>query len=91
MPIYAYKCTSCGFVQDEMQKISDAPLSVCPSCGKADYAKQVTAPGFALKGSGWYATDFKGSGSKPAETKPAEAKPEAPSPACGTGACPACN
>lgn len=91
MPIYAYKCASCGFVQDEMQKISDAPLSVCPSCGKADYAKQVTAPGFALKGSGWYATDFKGSGSKPAETKPAEAKPEAPSPACGTGACPACN
>ena len=90
MPIYAYKCTSCGFAQDEMLKISDAPLSVCPSCGKADYAKQVTAAGFALKGSGWYATDFKGGGSKPAEAK-AEAKPEAPSPACGTGACPACN
>jgi putative FmdB family regulatory protein len=91
MPIYAYKCTSCGFAQDEMLKISDAPLSVCPACGKADYAKQITAAGFALKGSGWYATDFKGSGSKPVETKPAEAKPEAPSPACGTGACPACN
>ncbi|MBU2643051.1 MAG: zinc ribbon domain-containing protein [Polaromonas sp.] len=89
MPIYAYKCTSCGFAQDEMLKISDAPLSVCPSCGKADYAKQVTAAGFALKGSGWYATDFKGSGSKPAETKPAEAKPDAPSSACGTAACPA--
>ncbi|MDP2353278.1 MAG: zinc ribbon domain-containing protein [Pseudomonadota bacterium] len=72
-----------------MLKISDAPLSVCPSCGKADYAKQVTAAGFALKGSGWYATDFKGSGSKPAETKPAEAKPDAPSSACGTAACPA--
>jgi putative FmdB family regulatory protein len=86
MPIYAYKCASCGFSQDEMQKVSDAQLTVCPSCGKADYAKQVTAPGFALKGTGWYATDFKGG------AKPAEAKPEpAPSPACGTGACPACN
>jgi putative FmdB family regulatory protein len=84
MPIYAYKCAACGFAQDEMQKVSDAPLSVCPSCGKADYAKQVTAAGFALKGTGWYATDFKG-GSKP------EAKSEAPSHACGTGACPACN
>ena len=91
MPIYAYKCTSCGFAQDEMLKISDAPLSVCPSCGKADYAKQVTAPGFALKGSGWYATDFKGSGSKPDEAKPAEDKSEATSPACGTAACPASN
>ncbi|HUX31903.1 MAG TPA: FmdB family zinc ribbon protein [Thiobacillus sp.] len=86
MPIYAYKCVSCGFAQDEMQKISDALLTVCPSCGKADYAKQVTAAGFALKGTGWYATDFKDGGSKPVA-----AKPEAPSPACGTGACPACN
>ena len=86
MPIDTYKCASCGFAQDEMQKMSDALLTVCPSCGKADYAKQVTAAGFALKGTGWYATDFKDSGSKPAA-----AKPEAPSPACGTGACPACN
>jgi putative FmdB family regulatory protein len=86
MPIYAYKCASCGHQEDEMQKVSDAPLSVCPSCGKADYAKQVTAAGFALKGTGWYATDFKGGG-KPAEAKPAEA----PSHACGTGACPACH
>jgi putative FmdB family regulatory protein len=85
MPIYAYKCASCGLAQDEMQKVSDAQLTVCPSCGKADYAKQVTAAGFALKGNGWYATDFKGGG------KPAEAKPETPSHACGTGACPACN
>jgi len=86
MPIYTYKCASCGFAQDEMQKMSDTLLTVCPSCGKADYAKQVTAAGFALKGTGWYATDFKDSGSKPAA-----AKPEAPSSACGTGACPACN
>lgn len=90
MPIYAYKCASCGFAQDEMQKISDTPLCVCPSCGKTEYAKQVTAAGFALKGSGWYATDFKGNGKPAAPT--AEAKPEAaPSHACGTGACPACN
>jgi len=86
MPIYAYKCASCGFSQDEMQKVSDALLTVCPSCGKPGYAKQLTAAGFALKGTGWYATDFKGNGSKPAETKAA-----APAPACGTGACPACN
>ena len=84
MPIYAYKCASCGFAQDEMQKVSDQPLTACPSCGAAAYAKQVTAPGFALKGTGWYATDFKGSGSKPAA-------PETPPPACGTGACPAAN
>ncbi|MHB1052408.1 MAG: FmdB family zinc ribbon protein [Thiobacillus sp.] len=90
MPIYAYKCTSCGFAQDEMLKVSDAPLTECPSCGEAQYTKQVTAPGFALKGTGWYATDFKGGGSKKAEAKP-EAKPEAPSPACGTAACPASN
>jgi len=86
MPIYAYKCASCGFAQDEMLKVSDAPMTVCPSCGAAHYAKQVTAPGFALKGTGWYATDFKGGAAKPADPKP-----EAPSPACGTGACPANN
>ncbi|MFP5380764.1 MAG: FmdB family zinc ribbon protein [Gammaproteobacteria bacterium] len=85
MPIYAYKCSACGFAQDEMQKVSDAVLTVCPSCGKPDYAKQVTAAGFALKGTGWYATDFKGG------NKPAESKPEAPSHACGTSACPACH
>ncbi len=66
MPIYAYKCASCGFAQDEMRKISDAPLSVCPACGKSEYVKQLSAAGFHLKGSGWYATDFKG-GNKPAE------------------------
>ncbi|MGV8992068.1 MAG: FmdB family zinc ribbon protein [Thiobacillus sp.] len=88
MPIYAYKCTSCGFAQDEMLKVSDAPLTVCPTCGEAHYTKQVTAPGFALKGTGWYATDFKGGSSKKAEAKP-ESKPDAPSLACGTAACPA--
>ncbi|MDR2128298.1 MAG: zinc ribbon domain-containing protein [Burkholderiaceae bacterium] len=62
MPIYAYECTSCGFAKDVLQKISDAPLSVCPSCGQPTLRKQVTAAGFQLKGSGWYVTDFRGSG-----------------------------
>ena len=66
MPIYAYRCTSCGHAQDVLQKMSDALLTVCPSCGAATYAKQLTAAGFQLKGSGWYATDFKGSGAAPA-------------------------
>ena len=64
MPIYAYKCSACGHEKDVLQKISDAPLSVCPSCGAQTFAKQLTAAGFQLKGSGWYATDFKG-GAKP--------------------------
>src|SRR6478672_9728239 len=63
MPIYAYKCGSCGFAKDVLQKISDAPLTVCPACGAEQFSKQVTAAGFQLKGSGWYATDFKGGSS----------------------------
>ncbi|MFZ3220380.1 MAG: FmdB family zinc ribbon protein [Rhodoferax sp.] len=66
MPIYAYKCESCGFAKDVLQKMSDAPLEVCPSCAQPTFKKQVTAAGFQLKGSGWYATDFKGGGSAPA-------------------------
>src|SRR5690349_20773684 len=60
MPIYAYKCGSCGHAKDVLQKLSDAPLATCPSCGADSFAKQITAAGFQLKGSGWYATDFKG-------------------------------
>ncbi len=60
MPIYAYKCESCGFAKDVLQKMSDTPLDVCPTCSKPTFKKQVTAAGFQLKGSGWYATDFKG-------------------------------
>jgi len=60
MPIYAYKCESCGHAKDVLQKMSDAPLSVCPSCGADAFRKQLTAAGFQLKGSGWYATDFRG-------------------------------
>lgn len=69
MPIYAYKCESCGFSKDVLQKMSDAPLSDCPSCGGSSFKKQLTAAGFQLKGSGWYATDFKGgSTAAPAST-----------------------
>ena len=60
MPIYAYRCASCGHAQDVLQKISDDVLTVCPACGAASYVKQVTAAGFQLKGSGWYVTDFRG-------------------------------
>ena len=60
MPIYAYKCNACGFAQDVLQKMSDPVLTECPTCGKSSFAKQLTAAGFQLKGSGWYATDFKG-------------------------------
>ncbi|MBC7203919.1 MAG: zinc ribbon domain-containing protein [Pusillimonas sp.] len=66
MPIYAYRCTDCGHAQDVLQKMSDSPLTDCPVCGKSTYAKQVTAAGFQLKGSGWYVTDFRNNGSKPA-------------------------
>jgi putative FmdB family regulatory protein len=60
MPIYAYRCATCGHAQDVLQKMSDDVLTVCPACGAATYEKQVTAAGFQLKGSGWYVTDFRG-------------------------------
>jgi putative FmdB family regulatory protein len=62
MPIYAYKCASCGHAKDVLQKISDAPLTTCPACGAEAFSKQLTAAGFQLKGSGWYVTDFRGGG-----------------------------
>ena len=65
MPIYAYKCASCGFAKDVLQKMSDAPLTVCPSCGQPRFAKQVTAASFQLKGSGWYVTDFRNARARP--------------------------
>ena len=65
MPIYAYLCESCGHRQDVLQKVSDPVLSTCPACAAPSFVKQVTAAGFQLKGSGWYATDFRG-GAKPA-------------------------
>jgi len=66
MPIYAYRCQDCGFEKDQLQKISDAPLTVCPSCNGNGFARQLTAPAFQLKGSGWYVTDFRDGGNKKA-------------------------
>jgi len=63
MPIYAYRCESCGFGKDVLQKMSDPQLTQCPECGKDTFRKQVTAAGFQLKGSGWYVTDFRGGNS----------------------------
>ena len=84
MPIYAYRCDECGFAKDVLQKISDPVLTVCLSCGKPSFKKQVTAAGFQLKGTGWYATDFRG-GAKPSTgttTGPADSSaPAAATPA----------
>jgi len=83
MPIYEYRCAACGHKLEALQKFTEAPLSDCPACGKSSLSKLVSAAGFHLKGSGWYATDFKNSGAKPAaksdagkdgESKPADAK-----------------
>jgi putative FmdB family regulatory protein len=78
MPIYAYKCGSCGHAKDVLQRISDPLLTTCPACGAEAFSKQITAAGFQLKGSGWYATDFRGGSSGAAagsgETAPAAAK-----------------
>jgi putative FmdB family regulatory protein len=99
MPIYAYRCSSCGHAKDVLQKISDPALTVCPACGAEAFAKQVTAAGFQLKGSGWYVTDFRGGSggaaakasdgagaSSGGESKPAAAASDAGPPASG-GAC----
>ncbi len=73
MPIYEYKCSACSHELESLQKFSDTPLVTCPACGKDTLNKLVSASGFQLKGSGWYQTDFRGSGAKPA-TKPANGK-----------------
>jgi putative FmdB family regulatory protein len=76
MPIYEYRCGECGQEHEMLQKVSEPPLTECPACGKPALQKLLSAAGFQLKGSGWYATDFKGAGKKPADKK-TEAKPEA--------------
>ena len=82
MRIYAYACSACGHAKDVLQKLSDAPLSTCPVCGAETFSKQVTAAGFQLKGSGWYATDFKSGGANAAPAAapaaPAGASSDAP-------------
>jgi len=75
MPIYEYTCASCGHEFEAMQKMSDPPLVDCPECGKPDLKKRVSAAGFRLKGTGWYATDFKG-GDKKKEGKDKKAASE---------------
>jgi len=81
MPIYAYRCSSCGHAKDVLQKISDAPLSTCPACGAETFSKQVTAAGFQLKGSGWYVTDFRGGNGAGANSGTAAPPTAAPAPA----------
>ena len=89
MPIYEYRCSDCGFQDEYLRKASEPLLQNCPSCGRDSFVKLLSAAGFQLKGSGWYATDFKGAGKTPAgDAKPA---PKADAvPACGQGACAAC-
>ena len=102
MPIYAYRCSACGHAKDVLQKIADPVLTTCPACGAETFQKQLTAAGFQLKGSGWYATDFKGGSAaaassepaQPAEAKSGEAKggeAAAPAPAAGCGGSCACH
>lgn len=92
MPIYAYRCEACGFAKDVLQKMSDDALTVCPSCGKDTYKKQLTAAGFQLKGTGWYVTDFRGgaNGAAAAPAVPAATDAAAAAtPATATPAAPA--
>ena len=75
MPLYDYRCGACGERLSELQKHSEPPLSICPKCGKAALVREVSAPAFQLKGSGWYATDFRGDKKTPTpDAKKAETK-----------------
>jgi putative FmdB family regulatory protein len=82
VPIYEYRCLECGFQDEFLQKVTEPQLTVCPTCGKETFKKLLSAAGFQLKGSGWYATDFKNSGAKPAKPS-AAAKAEAKSETSG--------
>ena len=89
MPIYEYRCSSCGYQKEYLKKVSDPLLSLCPECSQETFGKMVTAAGFQLKGAGWYATDFKNSGAKPAAKTAgqdgAEAKAESNTETTGEG------
>lgn len=76
MPIYAYRCESCGHTMDVLRKVSDPALTTCPACGAETLRKQVTAAGFQLKGSGWYVTDFKGGPASPPGDAKSAGKPD---------------
>ena len=97
MPIYAYRCSACGHAKDVLQKISDPVLSTCPACGAESFSKQLSAPGFQLKGSGWYATDFRNGGAATtgaaaaataSDSSAAAAAGDAASPASGSATSP---
>jgi len=98
MPIYGYQCQACGHEFELMQKMSDPAPAVCPSCGKPEVRKQLSAAGFQLKGSGWYATDFKGGDKKTSDKKESDTKSSdkgssdsgPKSGGCGGGACGGC-
>lgn len=76
MPIYEYRCDVCGHQEEFLQKVSEPPIAACPACGKKKFRKLLSAAGFQLKGSGWYATDFKGGGkAAPAKAESAAAAP----------------
>ncbi len=78
MPFYEYRCQACGQETEVLQKISDPPRTVCPSCGAEALIKKVSAAGFQLKGTGWYVTDFRGGNSAPkADTPTTDAAGEA--------------
>lgn len=84
MPIYEYRCQACGHQLEEIQKVSDSALTNCPACGKAKLQRLISHTSFHLKGSGWYATDFKdkpktgAAPSTPTETsKPSESTEQA--------------
>ena len=96
MPIYEYHCASCGFQKEFLQKMSDPVMTKCPECSKETLKKMVTAAAFQLKGSGWYATDFKNgssSSAKPAAQSASggESKSESAAHSCGPGHCGVCS
>jgi len=72
MPIYEYRCADCGFQNEYLQKVSEPPMTVCPSCGKEAFRKLLTAAGFQLKGSGWYVTDFRNSDKGASKSAPSQ-------------------
>lgn len=90
MPIYEYECGSCGHRLEAIQKMSDPVLKDCPSCGQSTLKKLISAAGFHLKGSGWYATDFKDSGKKKEKSEPPSPDTSPKKKAgggCGSGGC----
>lgn len=89
MPIYEYRCGDCGQSKDFLQKVSDAPIDTCPACGSKSYSKALTAAGFQLKGSGWYATDFKGGSGGTANTSSSKTESAATSDSTSSSAAPA--